>query len=213
MPKQTFFNLPDEKRDIILGAAVAEFAEKGYKAASISAIVAAAKIAKGSFYQYFEDKDDLYVHIIATKIARPKLAAFEAERHRLEDLNLTEFLRLVFHRQADIFHEEPILINISLDLFKMAHEPVYTKVMRECVPISENVFAPFIKYEIGQGELDPNVNVGMLNFMLMNAWQYFMEIYMELGADAMTHGFVDKLADDLEYILTNGIYLKHVPGR
>jgi AcrR family transcriptional regulator len=209
MPKQTFFNLPDGKRGTILQAAVAEFAEKGYKAASVSAIVAAAKIAKGSFYQYFEDKDDLYVHIIATMIARPKLAAFEAERHRLEDLNLTEFLRLVFHRQADIFHEAPILINISMDLHKMSHEPVYAKVMRECVPISENVFAPYIQYEIAQGDLDPNVNVGMLSFMLMNSWQYFMELYMEIGPEAMTHGFVDKLADDLEYIMANGIYRKH----
>ena len=212
MPKQTFFNLPDEKRDFILRVAVAEFAEKGYRAASISAVVAEAKIAKGSFYQYFEDKDDLYIHIITTMIAEPKLAAFEAEQHRLEDLNLTEFLRLVFHRQARIFHKDPALIKIAIDMVKMKDEPVYAKVMNKCNPISENIFTPFIKFEIDQGELDPNVNVSMLNYMLMNTGQYVTELYMERGPEAMTPDSIDKLVDDLEYILTHGIY-KSARGR
>ena len=59
MPKITFFNLPDEKRQLILDIAIDEFAENDFANVSISRIVARAGIAKGSFYQYFEDKDDL----------------------------------------------------------------------------------------------------------------------------------------------------------
>lgn len=64
MPEQTFYNLPDEKREKILDAAIEEFAERGYQAASISKMVAAAGIAKGSFYQYFADKEDLYRYLL-----------------------------------------------------------------------------------------------------------------------------------------------------
>ena len=64
MPKPTFFNLPDEKRQAILDLAIAEFAQHDYKNASISRIVAQAGIAKGSFYQYFEDKQELYLYLI-----------------------------------------------------------------------------------------------------------------------------------------------------
>lgn len=64
MPKPTFFNLPDEKRQSILEIAIEEFAENDYQSASISRMVARLGIAKGSFYQYFEDKDDLYFHVL-----------------------------------------------------------------------------------------------------------------------------------------------------
>ena len=64
MPKQTFFNLPEAKRQAILDIAIEEFANNDYKSASISRIVAQAGIAKGSFYQYFENKKELYLYLI-----------------------------------------------------------------------------------------------------------------------------------------------------
>ena len=64
MPNQTFFNLPDEKRAQILQVAIDEFADNDYDSASISRIVARAGIAKGSFYQYFADKEDLYAYLL-----------------------------------------------------------------------------------------------------------------------------------------------------
>ena len=64
MPHQTFFNLPEEKRQQILQVAIDEFAENDYDNVSISRIVARAGIAKGSFYQYFADKEDLYGYVL-----------------------------------------------------------------------------------------------------------------------------------------------------
>jgi len=64
MPKETFFNLNPEKRLIIEQAALAEFADNGAKGASLNRIVRAAAIAKGSFYQYFEDMNDLLHHLL-----------------------------------------------------------------------------------------------------------------------------------------------------
>lgn len=64
MPKPTFFNLPEEKRERIVRVAVDEFADNDYQNVSISRLVEKADIAKGSFYQYFEDKADLYRHLL-----------------------------------------------------------------------------------------------------------------------------------------------------
>ena len=66
MPTQTFFNLLDKKRHKILNAAVQEFTIRNLAEANISNIVKAAGISRGSFYQYFADKEDLYVHIFLT---------------------------------------------------------------------------------------------------------------------------------------------------
>jgi AcrR family transcriptional regulator len=64
MPKDTFINLPDEKRERIMDIALEEFSENAYDSASISKIVKKADIAKGSFYQYFESKKHFYQYLI-----------------------------------------------------------------------------------------------------------------------------------------------------
>ena len=64
MPKDTFFNLENEKRDKIKAAAKAEFLANPLRKARVSNIVTEAGIPRGSFYQYFEDLDDLYYYIV-----------------------------------------------------------------------------------------------------------------------------------------------------
>lgn len=64
MVKQTFLNLPDEKRNRIIEVALEEFASKPYSKASLTNIVKRAGIAKGSMYQYFQDKESLYRYLL-----------------------------------------------------------------------------------------------------------------------------------------------------
>ncbi|WP_062532205.1 TetR/AcrR family transcriptional regulator [Jeotgalibaca dankookensis] len=64
MPKQTFFNLSKEKRERLLRAAYKEFSKFSLENASINAIIHESDISRGSFYQYFEDKEDLYFYCL-----------------------------------------------------------------------------------------------------------------------------------------------------
>lgn len=64
MPKQTFYKLPQEKQARILAAAKREFTRVRYSDASINQIVRAAGISRGSFYQYFEDKQDIFWYFL-----------------------------------------------------------------------------------------------------------------------------------------------------
>ena len=66
MPKETFYRLPDEKRERIMAAAEREFLENSFEAASINCIIKEAAIPRGSFYQYFEDKKDIFLYIVST---------------------------------------------------------------------------------------------------------------------------------------------------
>lgn len=60
MPKSTFFNLPKEKKELLMDAATKEFSRVPFYEASVANIIKDANIPRGSFYQYFEDKDDLF---------------------------------------------------------------------------------------------------------------------------------------------------------
>lgn len=76
MPTTTFLNLPADKRERIVELAIAEFSERPYAQASLSRIVARAGIAKGSMYQYFTDKLDLYRWLVVEELGRRKQAFF-----------------------------------------------------------------------------------------------------------------------------------------
>ncbi|WP_343250888.1 TetR/AcrR family transcriptional regulator [Diplocloster hominis] len=75
MPTSTFENLSSQKKERIIEAAIDEFARYRYSDASINRIVKAAGIPRGSFYQYFSGKEDLYMLII-NKIGHEKLEIF-----------------------------------------------------------------------------------------------------------------------------------------
>ncbi|OJE38478.1 TetR/AcrR family transcriptional regulator [Bacillus thuringiensis] len=64
MPKQTFFNLEREKKEVLIQAAMKEFSRVPLFEASISNIIKDAGIPRGSFYQYFEDKEDVFFFLL-----------------------------------------------------------------------------------------------------------------------------------------------------
>ena len=64
-PSKTFYNLPASKRSMLLRIAYQEFASNPYNAASITRIVKEMNIAKGSLYQYFENKQALYKYLVS----------------------------------------------------------------------------------------------------------------------------------------------------
>jgi AcrR family transcriptional regulator len=98
MPKDTFYNLSDEKKRKIFDAAVQEFSARRFGEASINQIIKAAGIPRGSFYQYFEDKEDLYLYMFAeigaekqavigqVEALNPEADFFEAYQHNMKIL-------------------------------------------------------------------------------------------------------------------------------
>ncbi len=64
MPKETFFHLNEVKRNKIIEAATKEFTTNPLRKSRVSNIIKVAGIPRGSFYQYFNDLDDLYFYVI-----------------------------------------------------------------------------------------------------------------------------------------------------
>ena len=64
MPTGTFFRLPEEKRARLMDAAWEEFSATPYAKVSVNRIIQAAQIPRGSFYQYFADKEELFLYMM-----------------------------------------------------------------------------------------------------------------------------------------------------
>ena len=63
---ENFLNLPMEKQNLIVDAALKTFAMYGYKKTSISDIANAAGISKAMVFHYFGTKKDLYLYLVNT---------------------------------------------------------------------------------------------------------------------------------------------------
>lgn len=59
-----FINLKSEKQKAIINAAIMEFVQSGFEKASTNEIVKRSNISKGSLFNYFNSKKDLYVYLI-----------------------------------------------------------------------------------------------------------------------------------------------------
>ena len=94
MCTETFLRLPEEKRNRFLEAAWEEFTSVPFEEASINKIVRRARIPRGSFYQYFSNKEDLFFYI-----QKSMLGHFMAEYIRVLDRYDGE----MFQVQVDCF--------------------------------------------------------------------------------------------------------------
>lgn len=64
MPKETFLNLGEEKQENVMRAAISKFSSLGYEKSNMGDIAKTAGVAKGSMYQYFENKKELFLYSI-----------------------------------------------------------------------------------------------------------------------------------------------------
>ena len=76
MPTSTFYNLEESKRKQIFDACVDEFSLHTFSEASINQIIKAANISRGSFYQYFADKEDCYMYLLS-EMVKEKMEMFK----------------------------------------------------------------------------------------------------------------------------------------
>lgn len=68
----TFRQLDRRKQNRIFSAALTEFAERGYRGASINAIVEKVGMAKGSIFNYFSHKEGLFLFVFQRALEKVK---------------------------------------------------------------------------------------------------------------------------------------------
>lgn len=64
MPNEMFFRLPESKREHVLSALRAEITRSAFESFSINNVVRDCGISRGSFYQYFRSKEDIYLYFL-----------------------------------------------------------------------------------------------------------------------------------------------------
>lgn len=167
MPKQTFLNLSEEKRRTIVDAAVEEFAEYGFESSSINRIVANSGISKGSFYQYFEDKLDVFKYLIDL-LGEEKTEFFKDKHPPSMGQGVFEYFRWAMKIGMEFNSVNPRMVQaVSRVLF--VEGLYYGKLFEEYQKKTTEALTTMIKQAMKFGEVDPSIDVEMA-VMVVETW-------------------------------------------
>ncbi|WP_066497798.1 TetR/AcrR family transcriptional regulator [Abyssisolibacter fermentans] len=179
MPKDTFFNLNEDKRKRIIDNALEEFAKYDYKTASVSRIVEKAGISKGSMYQYFENKKDLYLYLL-------DLVSEEKLNHISKSIDPEEKDFFEMYKQLNLIGTQFDLSHIKYSrlLYNAIHETnndelgdIPSQIMKK----SDDFVKNFIYQAQLDGQIRKDVDLELLAFLVSR-------ITIEM-ADYISHKF------------------------
>lgn len=195
IPKATFFSLSGKKRQEIINVAVAEFASFPYEKASLSKIVQAAKIAKGSMYQYFENKRELYLYIV--KIAYEKKHyylhnVFKESNDFLKTLKLYYKKSYLFAREFPNYHR---IISIYWDNYN----PEFGKILKETKELRAEMFINMLDKAMKSGLVNRTISHEAAFFVYHSVGKELIDDFLDLPTkDAKQHlQYIDDVLDVL----------------
>jgi TetR/AcrR family transcriptional regulator len=207
VPNQSFFNLSEAKRNLVISVALEEFSSASYDAASINRICKKSNIAKGSFYQYFTDKLDLYAYTMTLAI-EAKISFFSTVLDQFKTLALMEQIHLLFMKGIEFAKEHPQYAALGEQFSKENNETVRLAVIKEGDKRAESLFIQMIDHAKAKGEIDSNIDTLALSMMLQSLNGTVNEYMLDKFGDISYKHFdedANKLVDSLLSIIFNGI--------
>ena len=165
MPTSTFFNLDDSKRRQIFDACVDEFAAHTFSEASINQIIKSASISRGSFYQYFADKEDCYMYLL-TEIAKEKMVLFkDIVASQKNDTVFDEYVSM-FDQAILWIEEKPQYYQIGVKM-DMDNSDFIRKLLKGN-QAGLDYFASLIRRDQQRGIIREDINADVLTEMLFS---------------------------------------------
>lgn len=206
MPKDTFLHLKAEKRESIKNAAIEEFAQYGYFNANISRITKRCGISTGSFYQYFEDISDLFIHILSD-IAELKIQYIKVEVEKANAQNFEQTLKAIYLGGILFALNEPSCLKIADCFSSLLNTPAVEKLMKYYIENDGNDWLkPAVEQAIQNGEIRNDITMELFTKLFSHINMAIIE-HMGLFIDKKncTEEKMHAYSDLAVSILLNGI--------
>ena len=200
MAKDTWWNLPEAKRARVTRAAIAEFARRGFSAGSMNVVAREAGVAKGSLFQYFDDKLDLF-----TTVSTASSEDLRAKTMAGIDLGRDPFFPSLRHLVTNwiaYFRDHPLERAAGFATSHEIDEDARSAVRSVTNAAFVDVLLPMVRRARDAGELRPDVDieqvVSMVTLVLrhLNTAPFYPHIDPILRLDELPAHEVDRIAID-----------------
>ncbi len=196
MPKETFLKLSKEKQQKVINSAKKEFARVPIENVSIKNIVEEADIARGSFYQYFENKEDLLIYIL---------------KENSEELN-NKLRNKVEETNGDIFELYIFLYDSMIEEFTdNSDQELFRQIFINLKSSDENVF-DLVKRTKPQDIIDYYEQIDKTNLKIKNYEDLVIvcDMLNVITRRALIKNFKNKSKEECRKLFLKEIeYLKH----
>ncbi len=175
-----FEQLADLKQKSIIDASVYEFADKGFKNASVNKIVEKAGISKGSLFNYFKSKNLLFDHIY--NIALREVKSYLA-KVRDESENDDFFTRLskIINSGIAFINKHPRLARIYFRLLNSDDSPHGKAIIQNLHSEAIRYLTDFVEIGIERNELRSELNPATVAFLMESTLNRILQVhYLEI---------------------------------
>ena len=211
MPKDTFYNLPFEKQEKVMRSAISEFINQGFEKANVGAIAKNAGVAKGSMYQYFENKRELF--LFSVRWSMEFLVKKYDKYITLKDKELSVF-DFFYQNSKDMWlqmRDERELVIFIQDVFLGKYNSLSDESMTYMIKLSDEYLLNLIKAGKSNGSIRKDIDDNILSLFITGVSfkikEYLMKKARNLGEDIVDEDFevYEKEIKAMIELLKNGM--------
>jgi TetR/AcrR family transcriptional regulator len=182
-PRDVFKKLESDKQQRILDTAIEEFADQGFKQASVNRMVQKLGIAKGSIFQYFGTKEGLFGFIFdhAVELVRRSLRQVKRET---ADADFFERIRSSLLQGVRFIDQHPRVYQIYLKMIFQEDFPLRAQFLQKVHLFSAEYLQPLVEAGMSRGELRSDLDIKTTVFFLDALMDRFLQAYSVSFLDA-----------------------------
>lgn len=211
MPKDTFFNLNEEKKEKVMRSAISEFMRNGFEKGNIGDIAKNAGVAKGSMYQYFENKKELFLYSVQWATELLLKLYYKSIDARDTSINIFDYL---YQNSKDTWsqaREEREIVIFIQDVWLGKYSNLTDESTAYLLKISDEYTLKLIQEGKANGsirkDIDDNILVLYLTGVSIKIKEYIMNRARALGEDLVDEDFEvnEKEVKAMIELLKNGM--------
>ncbi len=198
MPKDTFFRLPLHKKKRIEEGAIETFNRLSYDQVTVADIIYDCDIPRGSFYMYFENKFDLFNHLLQV-IQQDKMTFMAPVLNRMTKEPFIKLYPSLFKAGLDFARSYPKFYRLGYHLF-YSQEPDMIKMQEHFMALGVSMLAEYVKGDQRSGYIREDIDATIVATMLhqLNA-RDVMAMFYEGKEDDEIIRFVDEILKIIRY--------------
>ncbi len=175
-----FEQLAELKQKSIIDASVNEFANNGFKNASVNKIVEKAGISKGSLFNYFKSKNLLFDHIYQIALREVKSYLAKVRDESKNDDFFTRFSKII-NSGVTFINKHPRLARIYFRLLNSDDSPHGKAIIQKLHSEAIRYLTDFVKTGIERKELRSELNPSTVAFLMESTLNRILQVhYLEI---------------------------------
>lgn len=198
----------DERKEAILNCAKKLFSNQGYYQTHISDIIKEAQIARGTVYQYFSNKDDIFITLVDTFYDRWKdMVSFELAKIDYNTISAKDYFRHRIRQTLIFLSKDSDLCNIALRMGVGLPDNVSQTINRFEKRVM-GMIADDLRLGQAQNNVVPSINVevtatALTGALLRVAHHFFVKRRKQRG---YTKKEIESITDQFVDVFVQGIF-------